>query len=221
VHQFVFQRGVRAIRSRLPTLGTIRHFEFATASAGAERSGEGRDDVAAEILPHPLTLARSLLGLEVAPLAWQLQRPAAGEWRISAVTSAGCSIAASISLSVRPTFASCRVMGDRGSATADLFHGFATFEPGSASRRYKMVRPLAVGFESIGAVAWNLIRRGVQREWAYPGLRPLCAATYAAVRGSGPPPFAPGELIDVARARDRLITLATLGGGVEPPAPGA
>ena len=203
VHQFVFQRGVQAIRARLPALGTIRQLEFATASAGAERNGADADAVAGEILPHPLALARNLLGVDVATLAWQLDRSAAGEWRISAVTDQGCSITVSISLRVRPTFATCRVLGDSGSATADLFHGFATFEAGRATRQYKVIRPLALGLGTIGAAAWNLGRRVVQREAAYPGLRALCAATYAAVQGDGPPPFAAAEIIDVARGRDR------------------
>jgi len=211
VHQFVFQRGVQEIRASLPRLGTIRQLEFATASAGAAGTGRDPDAVAAEILPHPLALARCLLGEKVGALAWQLHRPAAGEWRMNAVTEHGTGISALISLSARPTFATCRALGEGGSATADLFHGFAVFEAGTASRRYKVIRPLAVGLETIGAATRNLVARGWRGEAAYPGLRRLCAATYAAAQGNGPPPFAADELIDVAGARDRLIELAAAG----------
>lgn len=209
VHQFVFQRGVQQIRASLPRMGTIRQLEFATASAGGEHSGSEPDAVASEIVPHPISLARNLLGVEVGALAWRLDRPAPGEWRIGAVSGRGSNIAALISLSARPTFATCRILGDGGSATADLFHGFATFEPGTRSRRYKMIRPLAVGLETAGTAAWNLAGRAARREPAYPGLRALCAATYAAIQGQGPPPFADGEVVDVARARDNLLQLAT------------
>lgn len=221
VHQFVFQRGVQAIRASLSRLGTIRQLEFATASAGATHARRDPDAVAAEILPHPLALARRLLGGQVGGLAWQLQRPAAGEWRMSAMTEHGTSISAMVSMSARPTFATCRVLGDGGSATADLFHGFAVFETGTASRRYKTIRPLAIGLGTIGAAARNLVARGWRGEVAYPGLRALCAATYAAAQGNGPPPFADDELIDVARARDRLIELASFAGGAVPPWPAA
>ncbi|HEY8062890.1 MAG TPA: Gfo/Idh/MocA family oxidoreductase [Gemmatimonadales bacterium] len=221
VHQFVFQRGVQQIRARRPTLGTIRHFEFATASAGAERSGGDPDTVAAEIVPHALSLARYLLGPNVSALAWQLDRAAAGEWRAHAAMPGGCSITALISLRARPTFAALRMLGEQGSATADLFHDFAVFEAGRSSRRYKMIRPLAVGARTARRAAANLIGRAWRGERAYPGLRALCAATYAAAQGNGPPPFAADELIDVGRARDRLIQLASTGGVVVPRAPAA
>lgn len=208
VHQFVFQRGIQAMLARRAEFGVIRHFEFATASAGADVTGADRDGIAAEIVPHGLALARSLLDLRVGDLDWTLHRPAKGEWRFSAMTDREASISGWISLRARPTFAVCRVLGDEASATADLFHGFALFERGHASRRYKLIRPFAVGLRGTRLAAVNLLGRALQRERAYPGLRGLCAATYARIGSQGPPPFAPDEIVDVARARDRLIALA-------------
>ena len=208
VHQFLFQPGVQAIHAHIRGIGPIHHLEFATASAGADARGADRDTVAAEILPHALSLSRNLLDVQVSMLEWQLERPAPGEWRARATTPQGCSITALISLRARPTFASLRVLGERGSVVADLFHGFAVFEPAGASRSYKMIRPLAVGINTATRAAVNLLGRTVRRERAYPGLRALCAATYAAIRG-GEVPFASGEIVDVATVRDRVLTLAT------------
>lgn len=208
VHQFAFQRGMRAICERLPEFGTIRHFEFATASAGADRTAADRDAIASEIAPHALSLARRVLGIEVANLDWHLERPAPGEWRFSAATNRGATVTGMISLSTRPTYASCRVLGEHATATADLFHGFAVFEGAHVSRRYKMMRPLVVGLGGATRAAANLVGRAVSGERAYPGLRALCAASYLAMRGRGPQPFADNEVVDVAIARDRLMALA-------------
>lgn len=208
VHQFVFQRGVQEIRSRLTEFGAIRHVEFATASAGADRAGSDRDAIAAEIIPHAFALARHLLGTTVGDLAWELHRPIAGEWRATAVTPAGATVSALISLASRPTFARWSVLGESTSATADLFHGFAMFEPGHASRQYKIVRPMAVGLKTTLAATANLMARGVRRERAYPGLRALCNTAYAAMQGRGPLPFRDDELADVAVARDRVVALS-------------
>ncbi|MEO5798621.1 MAG: Gfo/Idh/MocA family oxidoreductase [Gemmatimonadales bacterium] len=209
VHQFRFQDGVQEILARRAALGPIRQIEFATCSAGADsdRAGE-RDQIAAEIAPHAFSLARAILGNAVGELPWHLERAAAGEWRFSTTTDQGCTISGMISLSARPTFATCRVFGEGGSALADLFQGYATFEPGTASRNYKVLRPLAVSLGTAAASATQLATRAWHGERAYPGLRALCAASYRAFSTNGPAPFAADELVDVARARDRLIALA-------------
>lgn len=209
VHQFVFQDGVRRIVARRDTIGPLRHIEFATCSAGADRTpAPDRDLVAAEIAPHAFALARVLLQTTVGGLPWHLERAAAGEWRFSATTPAGCTIAGLISMSARPTFATCRVLGEHGSATADLFQGFSLFEPDTASTSYKVMRPVTVGLGTASASAWQLAGRAVRWERAYPGLRELCARTYAAISGEGAAPFRDDEIVDVAAARDRVLALA-------------
>lgn len=91
-------------------------------------------------------------------------------------------------------------------AAADLFHGCAVFEPGTASTTYKIMR-LAVGFRTAIAAGWHLAGRAIRAELAYPGLRNPCGATYAAMSGS-PPPFRDDEVQGVAAARDRVTKLA-------------
>lgn len=209
VHQFVFQRGIRAIQDCSASFGPIRHLEFATCSAGAGRNEAAeQNSVAAEIVPHAFALARNLLGVTVSALPWRLLQPAPGEWRLDAVTGTGTVVAAMISMNARPTFASLRVLADHGSATADLFHGFAIFERGTASRQYKIARPVLVGVRGASASIGNLVRRTLTGESAYPGLRALFTATYAAVEGKAPVPFHGDEIVDVARARDRVLELA-------------
>ncbi|MES2304429.1 MAG: Gfo/Idh/MocA family oxidoreductase [Gemmatimonadota bacterium] len=206
VHQFICQEGVRQIMARRGALGPIRHLEFATCSAGADgRDDRGRDLVAAEIAPHAFSLARALLDIDVGDLTWRLDRAGAGEWTFSAVTAAGTTIMSVISLRARPTFATCRVLGEGGSALADLFQGFATFEPATASCAYKVIRPVAVGLEVAGTSLAQLTRRALRGERAYPGLRALCADTYRAIAGGGPAPFRATEVADVAEARDQLL----------------
>ena len=92
---------------------------------------------------------------------------------------------------------------------ADLFQGFALFEPDTSSTAYKVTRPLTVGLGTASLAAWHLAGRAVRWERAYPGLRTLCAATYAAISGQGGSPFRDDEIVDVAAARDTLRTLAT------------
>ena len=209
VHQFAFQEGIRRIIARRDAIGPLRHVEFATCSAGADRRpAPDRDLIAAEIVPHAFSLARALLQTSVGGLAWHLERAAAGEWRFSATTAGGCTISGLISMAGRPPFATCRVLGEHGSAVADLFQGFAVFEPDTASTSYKVMRPLAVGLGTASAAAWQLAGRAVRRERAYPGLRSLCAATYGAMSGGGAAPFPDDELVDVAAARDQVMTLA-------------
>lgn len=209
VHQFTFQDGIQRIAARREVIGPFRHIEFATCSAGADASPTiDRDLIAAEIIPHAFALARTLLNQSVGQLEWQLQRSMPGEWRATATTADGCLLSGLISLRARPTFATCRVLGEHGSATADLFQGFALFEPDTASTSYKMMRPVAVGLGTAGASAWQLAGRAMRWERAYPGLRALCTAAYAAMSG-GPAPFRDDELVDVAAARDQLLARLT------------
>ncbi|MEO5824781.1 MAG: Gfo/Idh/MocA family oxidoreductase [Gemmatimonadales bacterium] len=208
VHQFTWQRGMRSIVARVDDIGPLHHVEFMTCSAGADHlSPSARDSIAADIVPHGFSIARSLTAESVGTLPWTLQRPVAGEWRLSAVTPAGCSLSIVVSMNARPTFAACRVLGANGSASADLFHGFAVFEPPLSSRGYKLRRPIVTGVRQLTHSIGALTARAVQRERAYPGLRALCRQSYDAFFRGGAPPFGVDEVIDVAAARDMAIRL--------------
>ncbi|MBA2293178.1 MAG: hypothetical protein H0W15_12070, partial [Gemmatimonadales bacterium] len=166
-----------------------------------------RDMIAAEIIPHGFSIARALTGEAVGTLSWRLQRPEAGEWRLAAATPSGCSLSIVVSLAARPTFASCRVLGTRGSATADLFHGFAVLEPPLSSRGYKIRRPFTTGLHQIIQSTGSLVARAAHGETAYPGLRSLCRQSYDAFFNEGNSPFRDDEVVDVAIARDVALAL--------------
>ena len=210
VHQFVFQEGVRRVREWMPSLGRIQRVDFSTCSAGAQgNEPAGLDDLIAEILPHPLALVSTLLDAPLGPSTWQIAHPIAGELR--AITSVGDTVVSiSISAHSRPTENVLRVLGSAGSATADLFHGFAVRHSGAVSRRTKMTQPFIVAGKTFGSASINLVRRAVRRELAYPGLRELVRQFYSATRGERATPLSPASIADVACARDRI--LASMGG---------
>jgi predicted dehydrogenase len=210
VHQFVFQDGVRRLVRAAASLAPIRHVVFEACSAGAQGGDDdAQDRLVAEVLPHPLSLLVELLAEPVAALEWRAVRPAPGELRAVAV-SGGVTIDVLVSTHARPTTNVLRVMGEHGSATADLFHGYAVVQGGRVSRARKVAQPLAsAGLTGLAATT-NLARRTWRREPAYPGLRELVRAFHAAAASGGPSPISAEATLDVARARDRLLDAAGL-----------
>ena len=205
VHQFPFQRGMRRILRALPLIGPVLHVQAVACSAGAEMGGvEGRDRVAANILPHPLSLFASLLDVPLADAAWQARRTGPGELMATAALGA-VTLSVIVSMAGRPTANALHVIGARGTAHADLFHGFAVIESGGVSRARKIFHPFTLAGATIVDAFGNLARRAVTRESAYPGLRELVAAFYAAVRGQAPPPISTDRVLDIAVARDAIL----------------
>lgn len=205
VHQFVFQDGVQRIGGWMPELGRICRVDFSTCTAGA--TGEDRaslDRLVAEILPHPLGLVSALLGASVGGRRWQLVYPTPGEFH--AVTTIGdATVTIAISAHGRPTENALRVVGTAGSATADLFHGFAVRRGGVVSRQAKIAQPLLTAGLTLGGASLNLARRVLTREPAYPGLRELVRRFYSASRDERPTPISPASIVDIACARDRML----------------
>ncbi|QJR37328.1 Gfo/Idh/MocA family protein [Gemmatimonas groenlandica] len=221
VHQFPFQQGVGDLLAKHDALGTIVHVELTIASAGASGPRDA-DDVVAEILPHCLSLTQVLLptshgdashgdashgDASLNGLPWQVTRVSPGEWRITAHANTA-SIAYLISMSARPTCAELRVFGTTASAVVDLFHGYSVIDTGAVTRASKAARPFRVAGRSMVAASANLARRGLRAESAYPGLQALVHRAYLAFAGRGDVPISPRTLLDVARARDRLIALS-------------
>ena len=205
VHQFLFQDGVRRMIDWLPTLGPLRRIEFSTCSAGAALDDPAAlDALIAEILPHPLSLIAALLGVRLAGTDWQVAHPTAGEFRaIAAINDTIIDVA--ISSHGRPTENVLRAVGDAGSATADLFHGFAVRHDGRVARNAKIARPFLAAGATLASATANLGRRVVAREPAYPGLREMVRRFYNAVRGERMAPIPSEDVIDVAAARDELL----------------
>jgi predicted dehydrogenase len=205
VHQFLFQDGVQNLVEWLPELGTVRRVEFSTCSAGAQGDDTGAlDGLIAEVLPHPLSLIQLLLRTPVAPVRWEVAHPTPGEFRaLSVVGSAIIDVA--ISAHGRPTENVLRVVADRGSVTADLFHGFAVRYSANVSRRDKIAAPFVSSGKVLGGASLNLMRRARRREPAYPGLRELIGAFHTAIAMGGSSPIPSDAIVDIATARDRLL----------------
>ncbi len=209
VHQFGFQRGILRMMEWRPELGPILHLEASCTSAGAEGGpGSRADAIAADILPHFLGLTRQILGVRLADQRWSVMRSRPGEWRVTGRCGA-VSIQYLISMTARPSFAELRVFGERASARADLFHGFAVFEPGGVSRALKAARPFRLAADSLVAASQNLVRRFIQQEPAYPGLTELVRRVHLAAMGKGTSPILPAETLDIAETRDRLTGLSS------------
>ena len=56
VHQFLFQPGVQRLLAARSRYGSLVRCVFEAATAGAEVTGLDRDELVADILPHPLAL---------------------------------------------------------------------------------------------------------------------------------------------------------------------
>jgi predicted dehydrogenase len=209
VHQFVLQRGVNEVVSRLEELGDIRHIGFTFCSAGGQRVSDATlDQVILEIVPHALSvLARILAPTGLSNTSWHTVTPASGE--LLAIGAVGhTAISMSFSMSARPTQASAVIGGTRATAHIDFFHGFATVMRGHVSRWHKAVRPFKMASVSFAAATLNLAGRAVRMEHAYPGLRQLCSAFYGSIDGTSQPPFSTAEILSTYRARDHVALQA-------------
>lgn len=206
VHQFPFQAGFRRTLADRDALGALLHVDYVASTAG----GVGRpalelESIVADILPHPISLLCRLLPGPMHALPWATARPAPGEFRAQA-SAGGTSIGLLVSLSGRPTRNTLRLVGSKASAHVDLFHGFATREPGHVSRLRKATRPFTYSGATLVAAAANLGARALRREPAYPGLRALVQAFYRTLAEGGPPPVSAEEMRDVARTRALLAS---------------
>lgn len=205
VHQFIFQSGVKSALARLSDLSPLVHLEATAVTAGAAKDDEAHDQLAADIVPHVLALFQYLLPGCLDSVEWLARRPAPGELRALGQTQ-HVSLMINISTSGRPTRNILAIMGQRGSVHIDLFHGFAVFEKGTVSRTQKILRPFHHSMCTFTLAALNLAARAWRNEPAYPGLRELIRASYAAIRDGTPAPISPDEVLSVARARDRLTS---------------
>ena len=204
VHQFVFQPGVQTILRRRDELGPLVRCAFVAASAGAETTALGADELVSEILPHPLSLFARLTPLDVGELDWQVIRPAVGELRAVAVADA-TSLEIVLTAHGRPTSTTLEVMGTEATARADLFHGFATVDRSRATRAAKLTSPFVRSTRTLVGAGVNLAARTISWETAYPGLRELGAVHIRRDRVRNAAPDSTTEAVAVAVARDRIL----------------
>jgi len=208
VHQFLFQDGFRNVMARKAELGSILHIDATFCSAGATLvTNQDSDSVAAGILPHPLSLIERLVPGTLGAADWTVFHMRAGEWRVCGRAN-GLSISIVISLHGRPTECAMRIITEDGAVDLDLFHGFAIVDRASVSRAAKIARPFRTATARFGQAGWNLARRLVTRQFAYPGLNRLIAEFYHALDTGSSAPIAPEEIIAIASARDQIVDLA-------------
>jgi predicted dehydrogenase len=210
VHQFPFQPGVgRLLRGR-DRIGRLLHLVGEARSAGAEgRPADEKDRIALEILPHFLSLARRFLSASFGGAEWRASRTVPGELVVTGEAE-GVGIHLLVSMGGRPPVNEWRAIGSDGSGRADLFHGHAVFEPGGTSRGWKVARPFALGGVGLAGAAGNLLGRTIRRQPAYPGLRELIGAFHGAADRGAPSPVPADEIVEVARALDRIGALCGL-----------
>lgn len=204
VHQFLFQTGVLRALEAVQRFGPVLHVDSVVCSAGAELGHGTPARIAADILPHPLSLIARLLQERIAKAEWHAEQSVAGELRATAHLG-GVTLAILISMAGRPTANALRLIGARGTIHVDLFHGFAVVERGEVSRARKIARPFSLASGTILSATANLLARAARGEPAYPGLRELVRRFYLAVQMSGEPPIPADEILDVARAHDTLL----------------
>jgi predicted dehydrogenase len=203
VHQLPFTDGV--LKVRRANLGKLLHLGFSAYSAGGVgRSESETHQIMLDILPHPLSLMWALGLKSLAEISWSVKHPLPGEL-LAAGEVDGVSISIYISMNARPTRHECQVVGAQATAHLDLFHGYATIEPGAVSRMRKIILPFEASIRQLGAASMNLSQRAIRREPAYPGLWRLVRLFYDAVQGKSAPPITPEEALAIAKARDRLI----------------
>ncbi len=205
VHQFAFQPGVEKAKQWMPAIGQVLHMRATICSAGGENSGDEQLDlIAANILPHPLSLFQVVLNNLLSDKNWEVSRPRDGELRIEGYEGE-TSLSIFVSMNARPTNNSLQIFGTKGTINIDLFHGFAVMEKGKVSKTRKILHPFDMAVRSFSAATMNLMRRAVRFEAAYPGLRQLVGSFYQSVRDGSGPAITPKQAINVAQVRDLLI----------------
>ncbi len=208
VHQFPFQHGVHRAVDSLKVIGPVVHLSAEMCTAGADkRDDEGMQLLALDIVTHALSLFRTFGVSALETVDWSVVSPRHGEMLLSGA-SGEVGLSALISTRGRPTSNVFRVIGANGTATIDLYHGFAVVEEGKVSRARKAARPFTSSAATFGAAAANGLMRAFAAETAFPGLRDLVGVFYDAVEKKRSAPISSGEMIDIAAARDRIVNLS-------------
>tara|TARA_R110001592_G_scaffold5535_2_gene30485 strand:+ start:13036 stop:14043 length:1008 start_codon:yes stop_codon:yes gene_type:complete len=205
VHQFSNQLAVKKLLTTEP-LGEILRFDFVTCSAGAEQIPLVLiNDEIANILPHPLSLFKTFKPeIRLGDIDWHGHNSSFGEYIFNAIQD-GILLSIYIGMSSRPTRCELHIFGTKAKATLNLFHGYVIIEKGATTRFQKIVQPFKYGVQLLYIATKNLIRRLLQQENAYPGLKDLLAVSYADIRNSKDATDIHEIISDVAQARENII----------------
>jgi len=207
VHQFAFQDGVIKTKQQLSRIGRLIHIESILCSAGAKGLPEDvSDEILEDTLSHPLSLIHMFLPNGLSNQQWIVSRPSIGEFRAYSETC-DISISIFISMNARPTQCSLKLMGTDGTIHTDLFHGFSFFEPGTVSRKKKIMHPFDLSVRRFYAASSNLVRRIFYWEPAYPGLKLLISQFYKSLGDGSRPPISNEDIIAIEQTRENLINI--------------
>lgn len=210
VHQFLFQKGAQKAKKAIPFIGRLIHIGSTICSAGGkDLSPEQNDLIAADILPHPLSLMQSFIPNCISDMSWTMVCPDYGEFRAFCKTKE-TSLSIFISMHARPTECSLWIVGTNGTIHLDLFHGFSVIESGNTSRLNKMLHPFSLSGSRLLAASLNICQRTIRRESAYPGLNTLISTFYDSIRYDRECPISHEDTLAVAQVRDRLLESAGL-----------
>ncbi|MBI4454503.1 MAG: Gfo/Idh/MocA family oxidoreductase [Acidobacteria bacterium] len=216
LHQFPFQQGFQRLRRSVGRLGEPVYIICSICSAGGMTlAGVDRHELLLEILPHPLSLFFSLHGEAVMDPSWEIVMFTDDELKIIRRVE-GSLLSIFLSLRGRPPHNELIFVGTKGTAYANLFHGYSIIETGEISRKAKLVQPFRHGTKLVFAAGANLARRLVEREWAYPGLGKLITLFYRSIQAGGAAPISDEEIIQIARLRDHIRSLAHNSTGFQP-----
>jgi len=205
VHQFGFQNGVLDAKAVLDSLGELLHLRFTVASAGGEgQAADQLDDIITDVIPHPLSVLQRLRpGISLDSSLWSDVHSRTGELHLLGEVD-GTAIDIYVSMNARPTRCEMELFCSKGKISLNFFHGYAMIETGKVSRLQKMVQPVHSSLKEFLVAGSNLIKRGVNRESAYPGLICLLEHFYTAVATGAESPISPKEILAVAAARDNI-----------------
>ncbi|MBW8011269.1 MAG: Gfo/Idh/MocA family oxidoreductase [Chloroflexi bacterium] len=205
VYQNLFQDGTLKAKRLLSRIGRLVALRGMIHSAGGiDSSPTSLGDIAAEILPHPLSLMQSFLPHGLENSAWVSSTPTDGEFQAVGEAN-GITLAISISMSARPTLNTFQIVGTAGTLHLDLFHGYAYREPGIVSKTRKILRPFDLGTRMFLTAVLNLSRRAINRKPAYPGLFRLVDLFYNAVRDGSSSPISPEDVLAVENTRLQIL----------------
>ncbi|MBV36152.1 MAG: hypothetical protein CMP47_11995 [Rickettsiales bacterium] len=206
VHQYAFQPSVERIVAQKDRAGRLELVEMSYFSAGATGAAAGDlPRIAADILPHPIAIAQRLWPEHpLDALDWTITPAGAHGWQVTTIIGSA-TLRITLNLAARPTEAMLALRGEKGAWEADLFHGYSRFRDGTVGRRSKALRPFRDALSVLGHASTNMVGRVMRREPAYPGLRTLTAAFYAAVAGRSAVPIPVDQINAVAVLRDLFL----------------
>ncbi len=182
VHQLANQSGFNTLLNRMERIGELVMVSHLICSHGAEgKTTAERKKILLEILPHSAYLLFRFLGSAEPIDALQVVRFTDDALTLNCHFN-GTLVNVEISLKGRPARNEFVVIGSKGSATVDLFHGFLRFENQEDGKAGKLLRPFVNSSSTFVNAFANLAVRAARIEPAFPGLLNTIDQFYNAVQ---------------------------------------